>query len=109
MERNMTNVAFANRASDATQAASEQSPAHFRETVAIQSLVSPVSEEEFRARYWEKKPLIVHRGDPSYYGDMFTLQDFDESITRGPSYVKTAEATAKVQAKHRGATAMVLE
>ena len=84
MERNMTSIAFANRAADATQAASEPSPAHFRETVTIQSLVSPVSEEEFLARYWEKKPLIVHREDPGYYGDLFTLQDFDESITGVP-------------------------
>jgi len=103
----MTNIAFANP--NAAQAGDEQSPAHFRETVTVQSLLSPVSEEEFRARYWEKKPLIVHRANPGYYGDLFTLEDFDESITRGPSYVKTAEATAKVQAKHRGSTPTALE
>lgn len=96
-----TTIAFANR--------EEASPVPFHERASIQSLIAPVSEEEFRARYWEKMPLIVHRGDPGYYGDLFTLRDFDESITRGPSYVKTAEATAKVQAKHRGATPTALE
>ena len=68
----------------------------------LQSIVSPVSEEEFRARYWERAPLIIHRGDPDYYGDLFTLQDFDRSIRGGTGYVKTAEATAKKQARHQG-------
>ncbi len=106
-----TKMAIANQAPDVTQVEGEaqRSASHFRDTVTLQSLVSPVSEEEFRARYWEKTPLIVHRGDPGYYGDLFTLQDFDESITRGPSYVKTAEATANKQARHRGTTAAILE
>lgn len=84
-------------------------PSHFRDTISLQSLVSPVSEEEFRARYWEKKPLIVHRADPGYYGDLFTLQDFDANLTRCRGYVKTAEATAKKQAKHQGVSATALE
>ncbi|HET7085334.1 MAG TPA: cupin domain-containing protein [Rhizomicrobium sp.] len=103
--------ANANRIPDAAPAKVEvgRPASHFRDTVTIQSLVAPVSEEEFRARYWEKKPLIVHREDPGYYGDLFTLKDFDESITRGPSYVKTAEATAKKQARYQGATPTALE
>jgi ribosomal protein L16 Arg81 hydroxylase len=67
----------------------------FLENLTLASLVAPVSEEEFRARYWEQKPLIVHREDPDYYGDLFTLQDFDEAITRGPSHVKTVNAIKK--------------
>ncbi len=105
--------ANANRALAAVREDSETgqsaSASQFRDTVTLQSLVSPVSEEEFRARYWEKKPLIVHRENPGYYGDLFSLQDFDDCTTRGRGYVKTAEATAKVQAKHHGATATVLE
>ena len=72
------------------------------ERATLQSMVSPVSEEEFRARYWERAPLIIHRGCPNYYGDLFTLQDFDDSTKGGRGYVKTAEATAKKQAKHEG-------
>jgi ribosomal protein L16 Arg81 hydroxylase len=85
------------------------SPSHFRETVSLQSLVAPVSEEEFLARYFERKPLILHRQNPGYYGDLFTLEDFDNSVTRGRGYVKTAEATAKKQAKHHGSGASALE
>ena len=82
---------------------------HFRDTANLASLIAPIGEGEFYARYWERKPLIVHRDDPSYYGDLFTLEDFDESVTRGPSYVKTAEATSNKQAKHQGATPTALE
>jgi ribosomal protein L16 Arg81 hydroxylase len=86
-----------------------KSASNFHDTVTLQSLIAPVGEEEFLASYWEKQPLIVHRNDPNYYGDLFTLDDFDESITRGPSYVKTAEAITNKQAKHQGATPTALE
>jgi ribosomal protein L16 Arg81 hydroxylase len=91
------------------EAGQSVSPSQFRDTVTLQSLVAPVNEDEFRARYWERKPLIVHRENSGYYGDLFSLQDFDDCTTRGRGYVKTAEATAKVQAKHHGATATALE
>jgi ribosomal protein L16 Arg81 hydroxylase len=85
-------------------------PSGFHETANLQSLVSPVSVEEFRAHYWEQKPLIVHRQQPDYYGDLFTLQDFDGSV-RGAAtgYIKTAEASTKKSAIHRGATPSALE
>jgi ribosomal protein L16 Arg81 hydroxylase len=84
-------------------------PGAFLDTISLKSLVWPVGEEEFRARHWERSPLIVHRADPAYYGDLFTLEDFDRSVMRGRGYVKTAEATAKKQAKHQGTNASVLE
>jgi ribosomal protein L16 Arg81 hydroxylase len=102
----MTLMDIADRGPETAQA---QSPSSFHDTVSVQTLVAPVSEEEFLARYWERKTLIVHRNDPGYYGDLFTLRDFDESITRGPSYIKTAEAVSNKQAKHHGKTATVLE
>jgi ribosomal protein L16 Arg81 hydroxylase len=95
------------RAVAAIEADGETAP--FHESVTLQRLVAPISEEEFLARYWEKKPLIIHRENPGYYGDMFTLRDFDEWTVGGRGYVKTAEATAKVQAKHQGAAASALE
>jgi ribosomal protein L16 Arg81 hydroxylase len=62
------------------------------EKLTLASLIAPVTEEEFHARYWEKKPLVVHRQQPDFYGDLFSLREFDEAITREPSQVKTANA-----------------
>src|SRR4051812_429610 len=83
-------------------------PLHFHVNTRLQSLISPISDEEFRARYWERKPLIVHRGDPGYYGDLFTLEEFDASVGR-QNYVKTAEATAKKSGRHHGTGASSME
>ena len=38
---------------------------------------------------------MIHRADPGYYGDLFTLEDFDDAVTRDPSYLKLANATTK--------------
>lgn len=81
----------------------------FRNSVSLETLLAPVRKEEFLREYWEKKPLVVHRGAPSYYGDLFTLEDFDESTRGGRGYVKTAEATAKKQSKHYGTAPGALE
>ena len=82
----------------------------FLETLTLASLTAPASEDEFRARYWETKPLIVHRNDPDYYDDIFTLQDFDDAIARGPAYVKVANDEAKQQfAQHVGGTTPALD
>jgi bifunctional lysine-specific demethylase and histidyl-hydroxylase MINA len=84
-------------------------PSGFHENTSLQSLVSPVSAEEFRAQHWEQKPLILHRQRPDYYGDLFTLQDFDSSVRRSNGYVKTAEATTKKTARHHGVSPTALE
>src|SRR5258708_40100438 len=98
--------ANANRALAAVPAGGETgqsaSDSQFLDRVTLQSFVAPVSEEEFRARYWERKPLIVHRENPGYYGGLFPLQDSDNYTRRGRGYVKHAEATAKLQAQNRG-------
>lgn len=69
--------------------------ASFLENLNLTSLIAPFPVEEFRAQYWETKPLIVHRQDRSYYGDLFTLQDFDGAVMRSPEYVKMANAETK--------------
>src|SRR5882724_2311201 len=81
----------------------------FLEDFGLRSLIAPVTEAKFQSDYWEQKPLIIHRGAPGYYSDLFTLQDFDEAITRSPGYVKTAEATANKQSKHQGSSTQTLE
>jgi len=94
-------------ADDADSAGVSSAPFHASTT--IQDLVSPVSDEEFRARYWERKPLIIHRGRADYYGELFTLQDFDAAIRRGVGYVKTAEASTKKAVRHHGVAPKALE
>src|SRR5579863_8237138 len=72
----------------------------FLKNLSLASLIAPVSEDEFRTRHWEQQPLIIHRNDPDYYGDLFTLADFDRAITSSPDYVKVANATTKKNASY---------
>ena len=81
----------------------------FLESLTLASLVAPISEAEFRARYWEQKPLIIQRGQPEYYGDVFTLQDFDDAMTRAPSYVKIANDATKKHGQYKSETARGLD
>lgn len=76
----------------------------FLENFRFASLLAPVTEEEFRERYWEQKPLIVHRGDPNYYGDLYTLQDFDQAVARSFSYVKTVDVSNRKVTSKKPAT-----
>jgi len=64
----------------------------FLENLTFGCLIAPVTEDEFRSRYWELRPLVVHRKDPDYYGDLCTLDDFDDAVARSSSYVKTLDA-----------------
>src|SRR5438552_5436558 len=73
----------------------------FLENLTLASLVAPVTEQEFQTQYWEQKPLVVNRNDPDYYGDLFTVDDFDNAITSSPEYIKTNNATkAGTSVKH---------
>ncbi|XP_062973706.1 ribosomal oxygenase 1 [Elgaria multicarinata webbii] len=40
-------------------------------------LIAPISLQQFFSRYWEKKPLLIHRRSPSYYRDLFSTAEFD--------------------------------
>ena len=73
----------------------------FLENLSLASLIAPVSEEKFRTRYWEQEVLVVQRGKPDYYGDLFSLREFDEAITRDPSYVKIANAPTMKLASYK--------
>jgi ribosomal protein L16 Arg81 hydroxylase len=73
----------------------------FLDNLSLQTLIAPVPAEEFRAHYWEQKPLIVQRGNQGYYGDLFTLDDFDAAIARNPEYVKLANAESKKNASYK--------
>src|ERR1041385_5619049 len=67
----------------------------FSEDLSLAKLVAPVSEAEFAEVYWEKKPLMLHRRNPGFYGNLFTVEDFDHGISHAPPDVKTAEAKTK--------------
>jgi ribosomal protein L16 Arg81 hydroxylase len=67
----------------------------FLEDLTLGSLVAPFTKAEFFSRYWEKQPLVVHRGNANYYDGLFSLDDFDDAIARDPSYVKLANAETK--------------
>jgi len=81
----------------------------FLDNLSLSTLIAPVSADEFRSRYWEQMPMIVHRNDPNYYGDLFTLHDFDDAISRTPNYVKVADATSKKNESLGSTTAPQLE
>jgi len=79
------------------------------ENPSFASLIDPVTEEEFRSRYWEQQPLIVHRDNPRYYGDLFTLRDVDQTLMRSPEYVKMSDAVVKKSTAYLAPTTPGLE
>ena len=81
----------------------------FLQKLSLSSLVAPVAVEEFRARYWERQPLVVHRKDSDYYDGLFNLEDFEEVITRSPDYVKLANAATKKGVSYKGVMTEGLE
>ncbi|XP_066488478.1 ribosomal oxygenase 1 [Tiliqua scincoides] len=40
-------------------------------------LIAPIPPQQFFRHYWEKKPLLVHRSSPGYYGGLFSTAEFD--------------------------------
>jgi ribosomal protein L16 Arg81 hydroxylase len=81
----------------------------FLDSLTLQTLIAPIREDEFLAKYWQQQPLFIHRNDPDYYGDLFTLEDFDETVSRNPSYVQVADATQKKNTRIQPGSAINLE
>ena len=46
----------------------------------IESLLDPVSLQEFLEKYWEKEPLILHRENPDYYRQLFGIDKVDQVL-----------------------------
>src|SRR5258705_1871215 len=104
--------AAASRASAGIDAGTEGRSAitcRFLDKLTLATLLAPVTEEQFRMRYWEQLPWMVSRNNPDFYGDLLTLQDFDREIASSPAYVKTAEAKSKKNVRNEGETASGLE
>lgn len=43
-------------------------------------LIDPIPADAFFRDTWEKRPLAIHRNDPGYYGDLFSLHDVEGVI-----------------------------
>ncbi|GAB4264546.1 MAG: hypothetical protein Kow0013_11920 [Pararhodobacter sp.] len=43
--------------------------------------IAPITPEEFFSEYFEKKHLVVRRGDPGYYRDLLSVEDIDHVLT----------------------------
>ena len=72
-----------------------------RSNSSFEWLLSPLSKEEFFADYWEKKPLVIKRGQPDYFSSLLSLDEVDRVITtldrRYPD-ITLKNAKAKVSA-----------
>lgn len=47
---------------------------------ALERCVEPVASDEFLARYWEQKPLVVHREEPDRFHDLLSPADVERLI-----------------------------
>src|SRR5215211_1201675 len=52
-------------------------------------LIQPVTLESFKSEYWEKRPLIIARREPSYYDRLLTLSDVDHILAH--SSIRSSE------------------
>lgn len=48
----------------------------------FESLIQPVSVEQFFRDYWEKEVLYIPRGETDYYRDILTLSDVNDYLSR---------------------------
>jgi len=47
----------------------------------LQWLIDPFSRAEFFQDYWEKRPLVVKRNQPTYFGSLVSLDEVDRVLT----------------------------
>jgi ribosomal protein L16 Arg81 hydroxylase len=77
-----------------------------RPSVALQRAIGPVGRDEFFARYWEREPLVVERGEAARFTDLLTPSDVERAISetaiRTPGF-RLVKAGARID--QRGYTA----
>lgn len=73
-----------------TEPASIPSPFNFESPDSLfESLISPIAPKDFFQDYWEQKPLLIQRSDPSlaaYYQSLFQFADLKQLCGRGVFY-----------------------
>lgn len=70
----------------------------------FQSLIAPMDMEQFFQQYWEKKPLLLQRSDPSlrsYYQSLFQLSDLQQLCARGLEYTRDLNVCRCVNGKKK--------
>ncbi|KAM4620252.1 ribosomal oxygenase 2 isoform 2-T2 [Polymixia lowei] len=70
----------------------------------FQSLIHPLGQEEFFCNYWEKKPLHLHRSDPTvalYYQSLFQLADLRSLCTQGLEYARDLNVCRCIKGKKK--------
>lgn len=68
----------------------------------LEWLIYPTSKEVFFQEYFEKRPLVVKRGEPNYFKDLLSLDEIDRVITtlnRSPEEIVLKNASRDVSEK----------
>ncbi|XP_062391573.1 ribosomal oxygenase 2 [Sardina pilchardus] len=81
------------------------SPLNFDTPLSLfKSLISPIGIDEFFQEYWEKKPLLLQRSDPSlasYYQSLFQLSDLKELCGQKLEYARDVNVCRCVNGKKK--------
>jgi hypothetical protein len=71
-----------------------------RPSRALWRAIEPVSQDEFFARYWEREPLVVERGEAGRFADLLTPAEVERSISetaiRAPGF-RLVKAGARLE------------
>ncbi|XP_038622134.1 ribosomal oxygenase 2 isoform X2 [Tachyglossus aculeatus] len=70
----------------------------------FESLISPIGTKEFFQEYWEQKPLLIRRDDPSvaaHYQSLFRLMDLKGLCSRGVFYGRDVNVCRCVNGKKK--------
>ncbi|XP_067402365.1 ribosomal oxygenase 2 isoform X2 [Emydura macquarii macquarii] len=70
----------------------------------FESLIFPIKQEQFFKEYWEQKPLLIQRDDPSvaaYYQSLFQLMDLKELSSHGLYYGRDVNICRCVNGKKK--------
>ena len=49
-------------------------------------LLDPISPDAFAREYWERRPLLVERNDPTYYETLLTLANVDDILSTSSAH-----------------------
>ncbi|XP_057552361.1 ribosomal oxygenase 2 isoform X3 [Hippopotamus amphibius kiboko] len=87
------------------EAAGGPSPLNFDSPSGLfESLISPIKTEVFFKEFWEQKPLLIQRDDPSlatYYRCLFRLSDLKSLCSRGMYYGRDINVCRCVSGKKK--------
>uniref|UniRef100_A0A8D0AZB8 Bifunctional lysine-specific demethylase and histidyl-hydroxylase n=1 Tax=Salvator merianae TaxID=96440 RepID=A0A8D0AZB8_SALMN len=70
----------------------------------FESLISPIKQDEFFKEYWEQKPLVLQRNDPSvalYYRSLFQLTDLKDLVKQGLHYGRDINVCRSVNGRKK--------